>query len=802
MTDTEPNQKFSTPSDLLKIINDIEYSLLPRSSDLSLINTQFDGGRPFTPEEEKEHQIQVNANFLEGYKIAQDAILQVNTALLYKPRFCTARCVSGRATDRAEFTEKLTNNFNRMLKRGPSGKKFQYRMLNRDGALTLHAVGPMWWSNDYEWMPKFVPLDDLLIPTDTPLDFSDELGYFGINSWLTPWQLYRMTQSEKRDPGWDKTMGMEILKSLECCRNFSPDYFDKPEKMEELWKQRSVYLNSDAVPKLKITTFYHQDTETGQWWRQVLVRENQAVNISDAYKDKFLYNGKEPFADSVDQIIHVQYANGSVVAPFKYRSLRGLGSILYSVIELMNRLRCQFTQHIFSNLVPLLRVDNPGDRDRPRMLNMQPYSVVEQGITFVKAEERHQIDPRLVETGMAEFRQLMTESSASYVQDIDNGTGKAQTLGEAQIKLQSANKIVSAMLQCSYSQEGFLFEEILRRALNPTSTDPDVKKFQAACKRDGIPSSLMIPEYWEVEIEKVFGAGDQTLAQQQATSILAISPQLDPTSQRKVRRQYIAVMTQNPDLANDLVPKEQAKVTDGRKAAEDVFGTLMQGAEVGLREGIEQRDYVAAMLTMMEAVISRIEQTDQLGTPQEVMGLNNVAQNVSQHIEILSADPAEKAAVVAAGKELGKLMNMVKAYGQRQAEAKQKSQVDPEAEANIRTQQMIAAQKMEANQHATEQKLQQSQAKFDQKMEMDIKKHSQQLMQAQEKAAAENAAEMERLRVEFETLHAQSIAEITALQEKTAADIAAQQAKTASDIAASEAKAKAQPAEPKKSEQD
>ena len=251
----------------------------------------------------------------------------------------------------------------------------------------------------------------------------------------------------------------------------------------------------------------------------------------------------------------MQYGDGSVVAPFMYRSVRGLGTLLFALIELMNRLRCQFTQHVFQNLIPLLRIENPSDRDRPRMLQMQAYGVVEQGVSFVKQDERHQIDPRLVQESLSEFRQLMSENSSSYVQDIDTGESKPMTLGEAQIRLQSVNKLVASMLMGGYVQENYLYEQIICRFLDNKSTDAQVLKFQAACRRDGIPEELMREECWEVDIIKVFGYRDQTLAQQEVTALMQVEPKLDPKSQRKVRRDYISVMTRNPEKAADLVPE-------------------------------------------------------------------------------------------------------------------------------------------------------------------------------------------------------------------------------------------------------
>lgn len=739
-TESNGTNRFATPSDCLQIVTDIEKSQLTRSEDRALIDVQFNGGRPFTPEEEKQLQIQVNANFLEGYKLAQAGILQMNTALLYKERLCNLRCIAGKSTKRQEYSEKGSNAFNNPLKRGHTGKRWKNRLQNRNAALTLHGIGPFHWADDWNVLPRFVSLDDLLVPTDTPIDWSDECGHFAMNSWLTAWQLYKMTQSTKRDPGWNQTLGLEILKALLTSRNFTPDYFYEPEKMESLWKQRSTYLNSDSVPRVKITTIYHQDPENGSWWRKVILRENQQIGISSTLTGDFLYEGKVAYSESVDRIIHIQFGDGSVVAPFKYREVRGLGVLLYSIIELLNRIRCQSAQHLFSSLVPLFYLDNPLDRDRPKMFQYQTYGVVPSGLRFVKQEERHQVDPRLVQGAMSEFRQLMSENSASYVQDIDSGTPKQMTLGEAKIRLQSVNRMVASMLLGAYEDEVFLYEEMLRRMMKPGNTDPIAVKFMEKCRKSGIPQELMVPEAWQVEITRVAGAGDQTLAQEEVAALMSIINQLDPSAQRIVRRQFISVITRNPDYANQLVPDQPTQMTDGTKAADSVFGTLMNGIQIGLIEGIEQTDYIQEMMRLLGGVVQEITQTDNVGTPQQLKGMQTVASDVALHIGILSQDPMEKKFVVDVTKELTAIGNLIKAFGQRQAEAAQKDQQDPEAMAKLQMDQAQAEQKMKLAEESSSQKLQQKQAAFEQKMAHDQARFTAQMMQMMEEAKAQLTA--------------------------------------------------------------
>jgi hypothetical protein len=364
------------------------------------------------------------------------------------------------------------------------------------------------------------------------------------------------------------------------------------------------------------------------------------------------------------------------------------------------------------------------------------------------------------------------------VQDVDTGSSQPQTLGEAQIKLQSANRIVTSMLMGAYEQEAFLYEQILRRFLKPVTGDPEVIAFQEACKRDGIPTELMTMDAWRIEITKAYGAGDQTLAQQEVTALLQISPQLDPTARRTIQRDYISVTTKNPEKANELVPAQKASVTDGRKAAEDVFGTLMAGAQVGLREGIEQSDYIAAMLASIDAVVAQIKSIDNMGTPQQIIGLNLAIQDVEQHIQAVAQDPNEKALVTAAGKELGKIQNEIKGFQQRQQEAADKSKVDPQAEAEIHMAQVKGAQDLHIAEQKSQQAMQQKQQAFELKLNQDQQAFSLKLQQQME---------------ELNAFREKTMTEIQAMRSKTLADIQGQEMKTEADVAAKKKMASATP---------
>lgn len=771
MTDTTNKDAFKTVSDCLRVIDTMEQSGGLRALDRALIHSQMDGKAPYTAKEVEDNQIQFNVNKLGGYKIAMDADMQVNGALMNKDRFFTVRCTKGKTEKRDEWGSAFTEHINDPMKRGKSGKRHLYLMMERNASLVMDGIGAMVWMNNYNWMPRFIPLADLLIPEDTGLDLSEGLGHFAFNVYYTPWQLNKLVSGDKVDKGWDVPFVRKIIASIPKVSSVVPGIWDNwgnPEAWESLMKQHSFYMQSDAAGKVKITFVFEQDEDTGKWFRKVVYRKTENVGLPDGGPTsptvddgiKFMYDsGTTPFADDIEQILTVQFGAGNVVAPLKFHSTRGLGTLLYAAVEADNRLYNQTLQATFWDLMQILRVTNPTQQDRPKVLNLHQWGVLEEGISFVTTEERHVPDRAMLESTTAQNRQLIAESSSSYVSDVDNGTQREQTLGEAQIKLQSANKIVSGMLSNMYWQECYYYEEIKRRMLMKNPTDPEIKKFQDKCRAKGIPSALMNdPEAWVVDVEKVFGAGDQTLAIQEVTALMAIVTQLDPSAQIIVRRKYIATITRNPDLARQLVPDDPNKSSGGRQAAEDVFGTLMQGLQVSMREGIEQQDYVIAMAEMMAAKIQQIKDLDDVGTPQDVMGLQAVERDIMAHIELLAKDPAMKPLVAGMTKEVGKMMNEVKAFAQRQRQKAQaeaeKANQDPNAEAQAQALAAQTAAKVESQSALTHQKLKDSQSKTEVALAESAAKHRQEMQQAAEKHVQEIADRAANTMAELESKHA------------------------------------------------
>lgn len=690
------NNEFGTVEKVLAVIKPLEDVERIRASDRAKIDELFNGKRPYTKDEEEKHDIQINVNWGEGKRIMRDANNQLNSALLHPGILCNFILEHGQEDKRDQWSQLFTKLIHKPIQRGNSGRKHFYLIKNRNASVCMHGIGAMFWQNPFRWMPRFAALEDLLIPTETYCDFSN-LRYFCINQYLTVGELLDVQLGDKVRKGWNKKMLdgiVEHMKNLQS-EGVPPTWRDQPEAMANIFKENRGFYYSDATPKIRCRWFFFQQIDDPKKWYRVLL-------LREAYGDvkpsqDFLFDGlDEPFASDINEILNVQYGDSNYVAPLKYHVVRGLGVDLYGPVETNNRLRCEFVQSVFEHLKMYFRIQDPSDRDRLKQIVLAQYGVLPTGLEIVKREERHEIDPSLVEEAMGQMANIMQQSSSSYLSSPDYSTEKEMTAKEATIKLNQANVMVSSMISALYMQEGFYFEEVKRRFLG-SDKDPQVKQFQKACAAGGIPEDLMKPEYWRTDVNRVLGGGDKTQAQAEAMWIWSIKNDLDPSVQPQAKRLVVGTMLNDFDKAAQLVPLAKVTATSGVLAAENVFGTLMQGQLCTPRKGIDQQGYIETLLKMMSSVIDRVKQTDSMGTPDDLIGLVTVARNISEHIAILAADKKEKGVVKTYADTLGKLMNEVKAFAQRLSQHRQAQQEamqgDPAATAKAKGIMLNAATK-------------------------------------------------------------------------------------------------------------
>lgn len=679
----------------------------PRAQNRARINSLFDGSPPYSDQEERENNIAINVNFLEATKVGHDARQQFANAFQKPGKFFTARTDFGPSHKRQKWSSIVSNNINRVMKRSPT---YFENMRSKFALLVLHGIAPSTWENSYNWCPLTLGIEDVMIPSGTLLTLKN-LPFFAIYRAYTAEELYRLTHGPKVDPGWKMDNVMAAIKwadeqSSSLSGTTWPEVWS-PDKMEQRMKEDSGLYASDAVPIISCWDFYWwNDAKKVQGWnRRIVLDANGQPGVGGLSetniiggRNQFLFDpGDKCYAPKIENILQFQFGDLSAVAPFRYHAVRSLGFLLYAVAHLQNRLRCKLNEAVFETLMMYMRVKSLDEAERALKINLISRGIIDDTVQFLSPQERWIVNERLAQIGLIENQNIINDNSSSYTQSQNFSKPSVEkTAFQVRAELNATTALISAALLQAYQYQTFEYYEIFRRFCAKDSRDPDVRQFRVACLKAGVPPDVLVSEAWDIEPERVMGAGNKTLELATAQTLMEWRPLYDPEAQREILRMATLAVSDDPGATDQLVPETADKITDSKHDAMVAMGSLMLGLPVKFGSRSNRIEVIEVLLSEMAIIIQRIEQQQgSMAKPEQLLGLQTVGQTIAEQIQIVSQDKTQKDRIRQYSDALGEMMNMVKAYGQRLQQAMEEAaqqngqpQMDPKDMAKIQGMQL------------------------------------------------------------------------------------------------------------------
>lgn len=774
---------FDTAQEVEQICYDFKLADLPRAQNRAMINNLFNGFPPYSEDEVRDNGININVNSLEGTRIAHDARSQFYSAFLKPGNYFSCTTDWGPPHKRAKFGQIFTKEINRVMKRNLT----YFETFRSKFALdVLHGIGPATWDDRDHWCPEAAGIEDILIPSMTKLDMKN-LPFFAVYRNYTPMQLKRLTRGPKVDKGWNMKLVEQLFEWVdkEATRLMGTTWPEvwSPEKMQERVKGDGGLYASDQVPTIDCFDFYFwNDEDKRSGWNRRIILDSWSTPESGARgstsswrseldfgKGQFLYNpGKRKYADHFSELVSFQFADLSAVGPFRYHSVRSLGFLIYAVCHLQNRLRCKFNECVFQDLMMLFRVKSLDDVQRALQIDLFNKGFMDETVQIIPEAERHQINTQLVQLGLAQNQQLISDNSSSYVQNQNFSRDRVEkTKFQVMAEVNAMTALVSAGLMQAYAYQKGENREIIRRFCKPNSRDNDVRAVRAACMKQGLPDELFAPEAWETESEKVLGAGNKSLEMAIAQQLMEWRHLYDPEPQRQILRDVTLAITDDPARAESLVP-EKPNLSDSVHDTELAFGSLMAGNQVSPgKSGLNAAEVIATILRLMEARVQQIMQTGGVGTPQEVQGLTLSAQYAGAFMKNLAQDPKSKQLVRVFGQNMGKLMNQVKAFAQRQQEMRKKMMeaqaqngngMDPAAKAKVQATMMQAKVKSDNSKQSHAEKTAQRRITFQEQTKQKAQEHQMRMKEQADQHQLDMAKQQADLQMEMQKSRLKSMA--------------------------------------------
>lgn len=740
--------KFSSPDKAANLIWRMKFSDLPRSNNRAAIDRLANGSPPLTENERIAANANVNVNFLSFSKLLADARRTFYGAHLKPGVFFNVTVKYGDPIKRRDWGDIITNEINDIMK---SSKSYFELLRSQFAMVTEHGIGPVYWADCERWCPKSIGIEDILIPNNTLLTM-ENLPYFAVFRSYTPMELYKLTSGKNVDPAWNipkVTSAIQWAMAQETGQQFASTRFYNPEKWESLIKQDSAYYGSDNVPTIDAWhIFYWSDVGKKEGWRMrvILDTPTSAETVQTAVPEKdvtgttqeWLYCPPDSrvYADTLDQIVHFQFGDASAVAPFKYHSVRSLGWLLYAVCHLQNRLRCKINDMAFESTLQYFRISNPDDAERVTKLDLHQFGVIPDGVTFIPTSERWKPDYQLLEMVEGQNRDSMNEAAAQFREGRDNQQqGSDKTATQVMAEVNAANALVGGMLLQSYQYSQYQQAEICRRFCIKDSCDSDVRKFRLNVLKKGVPASVLNSACWTIEPERAMGSGNKILEVAMADKLMQARPLYDAPAQREILHIYTTANSDQPDLADRLVPPTPA-ISNSVQVANNMVGSLMQGIQIKPAPGLNATEVIPTLMAAMASVLKQLEAGQP--TAREISGAANIGQTIGLWINQLAQDKEQAAAVKEFGTDLATLNRALAEIG-KQVQPNANNGVDPVAAAKVQAITATTQAKIQSGQAAANQKLQQKQVAFDQKTAQTSQKHRASLQESLDKQSVDNA---------------------------------------------------------------
>lgn len=652
----------------------------PRAQNRARINDLMNGVPPYTDEEVKSNNINVNCNFLEATSLAHDARSQFYQAFLKPGQYFNAILDSGPKHLRHEWSDIVTRAVNRIMKRS---LLYTECLRSKFASNVLHGIAPAVFRDADGWCPDPKGVEDVLVPANTLLTMRN-LPFFPIYHSYTAPELIAMTRGPNIDPAWNLDLVNACLEwvdqeMIQLMGSNWPEVWS-PEKVAERVKGDGGFYSADNAPTIDCWDlyFWNDEGKTSGWNRRMILDAWSNPNASGTYQRKsqkpfrdyrnqFLYNpGNRKYAHRREEIINWQFADLSAVSPPRYHSVRSLGFLTYAVCHLQNRLRCKINESVFEALCILFRVKGLDDVNKALKLDLIHRGFVDETINFLPPQERYQVNEGLVQLGLSENYNLISRHSSSYTtQPQAPASSKEKTAFQVMTETQAMTSLVSAALMQAYLYQEPEYREIFRRFCKKDSSDPEVKEFQTSVLRQGVPEEMLEADRWDITPEKVMGAGNKTLEMTIANWLMERINLYDPESQGIIKRVSTLAVTDDPALTDTLVPKDTNRVNNFKHDAQLAVATILRGQRVETLTGANHVDYIETWLSALQVEIQRAMQKGGMASLDEIMGMENLGQHIQEQIGIVAQDKGEAERVKQYGDMLGKLMNEVRAFLQR-----------------------------------------------------------------------------------------------------------------------------------------
>lgn len=628
----------------------------------------FDGAPPYTPGELERAGQKHRTNFNAGE--AQDLLLEALGAYIdmlqsVQVLFDAPTTFGATAGERKQNGKDVCRLVSKMIKRWP--EFFLRYMVN---ATNFIAQGPSFavFPDDIDWRPDVKGLSDFYVPRDSPAS-EDAIEVAWIRGTYTVSKLYRAIANEEvaKEMGWNVEAVKELLKK--SCKSAADGRASKSWEdiaLEMRTDDLAFSMKSGAIEVVECLVKEFDGTVT-----HYLFPLNEGKDFLRERKGKY-----RAMHEAFTMFVY------SVGNKGKLYEIRGLGTKIFPLIQVNNRMYCQGIDGAMSSSSMLIQPQSNSDLGKAQLAFYGPYSMLRPGAKIVERNV-----PNYSQNTLPVVRQMsdmIRTKAGAYTSSRALPDNADMSAFEANARISNAaGMTVTNLILFLVQFEKLLTQMVRRIQRKPYPKDLPggemIAELYEDLKAEGIPvEALYELDVRQLEATRPVGAGSPAARDNAFRQLAELAPAFDPEGQRNLVRDRAAHITGSYSGASRYVPDEGEKRAPEETKTAMLENVLMaQGHPI---KALGDEFHVTHLNEHTAYMAEFIQQTEegQLQLEEAVPVLAQLHQHCTEHLGYIEGDPmaqAEAARFRQVLQQSGEILN----NGMRRLEAQARAAAEAEA---------------------------------------------------------------------------------------------------------------------------
>lgn len=621
-----------------------------------------------------------NANFLMGQDLVNRACNGLLDILTSPKQLMTIEVEGGEPSERLGYSRIIASELTRTIRKW---RRCQHATQSLIRHFVTHGVAIDYAPDDRDFRFEVAGLGEFLLPRQ--VEATED---------RVPWAIARkeMIVTELYESIEDEEVAKKLGWNVDAVRAAIGRASTKASNGEigEIEKLQSQIKNNDLMASGR--QFEHVVVLHG-WVREFDGSISYVIVEKDAPGGDFLFKRYSRYPSVEEAFTFYCYGVGNG----KLHSVRGLGHMIFALVQLHNRLMCQKADGVMLAESIMVQASSGQGLQEATVNYLGPLSLLSPGLDVVERQFTGGTDRTM--TFMGEVKSLMGQTSSQFMANTEGG-GTYKNRDAQNFEMESYAGNDSGTVDLFYPSWDLTMRRMCKRIVKGPKSDPLVAEFHRRVAKAGITQEILDSiDHDSTYAYRALGAGSPAARSLAFTKLMSLLPQLDEIGRKNLIYQFVAneVGYQNADEFASKAEEPRYNTEASLALLENTL--LLMGEAIPVLSYQMHATHVQLHIPVLLQTLDAVERGE-IDPMEKLPGLQASLDHLAAHGEELAQDSTQ-AALYGQVKEAVNNLQQVVTNMERRLKAEQRKGAEETATMEPGSQDALAAEKIRQEQLKT-----------------------------------------------------------------------------------------------------